>query len=180
MDKTGGEVVNSQISVIQALAGGSAYVGAGGTSIVGEQFARVGVTVTQNGVGMTWFNGAGNMDLIYVPSFVTHVARVQFNLGAEVFLGAGMYTQVNNTRWSYQVANAGMPGYEGWVGPGAAIFIRSRTYTARLVNYRVKPFLWVVAGRGVGGAIYNRCVCGLRPALQWTAQQSDPSPLTAC
>jgi hypothetical protein len=66
-----------------------------------------------------------------------------------------MYSQVNNTRWSYQVVNAGLPGYEGWVGPGAAVFIRSRTYSNRVVNYRVKPFLWVVAGRGVGGALYG-------------------------
>ena len=112
MDKTGGEVVNSQVAVIQGLCGGSAYLGAGEMSIVGEQFARVGVTASQNGLGMTWFNGAGNMDLIYVPSFVTQVVRVQQNLGAEVFLGAGWYTNVNNTRWSHQVVNAGMPGYE--------------------------------------------------------------------
>lgn len=87
LDKTGGEVVNCQISVIQALVGGSAYLGAGSMSIVGEQFARVGVTLAQYGAGMTWFNGAGNMDLIYVPSFVTQVARIQGSVGAEVFLG---------------------------------------------------------------------------------------------
>ena len=112
LDKTGGEVANVQVSVIQALVGGSTYLGAGEMSIVGEQYARVGVTLSQNGAGMTFFNGAGNMDLIYVPSFTTQVARVQFNLGAEVFLGAGWYTNVNNTRWSHQVVNAGMPGYE--------------------------------------------------------------------
>lgn len=112
LDKTGGEVANVQVSVIQALVGGSAYLGAGEMSIVGEQFARVGVTLSQNGLGWTFFNGAGNMDLIYVPSFVTQVARVQFGMGAEVFLGSGWYTNVNNTRWSHQVVNAGFPGYE--------------------------------------------------------------------
>lgn len=59
---------------------------------------------------MTWFNGAGDSSLIYVPSFVTAVARSQFILGAEVFHGAGFLTSVNNTRWSLQVVNAGMPG----------------------------------------------------------------------
>lgn len=120
LDKTGGEVANVQISVIQALVGGSAYLGTGEMSIVGESFARVGVTISQNGLGMTWFNGAGNMDLIYVPSFVTQVARAQFHLGAEVFLGSGWYTNVNNTRWSHQVVNAAMPGYE--VGGDATCF----------------------------------------------------------
>ena len=155
MDKTGGEVVNSQVAVIQALCGGSAYLGAGEMSIVGEQFARVGVVASQNGLGMTWFNGAGNLDLIYTPSFVTHVARNMFHLGAEIFLGSGFYTGVNNTRWSHMVVNAGMPGYEGWVGLGGAVFIRSRTYARRVVNYRIRPFLWVVNGRGVGGALYS-------------------------
>ena len=155
LDKTGGEVANCQVSAIQALAGGSSYLGSGSMSIVGESFARVGVTLSQHGVGMTWFNGAGQMDLIYVPSFVTQVVRVQFILGAEVFLGAGHYTQFNNTRWTYQVVNAGMPGYEGWVGPGAALSLRSRTYSARVVNYRLRPFIWVAAGRGVSGGLYS-------------------------
>jgi hypothetical protein len=52
--------------------------------MVGEQFARVSVTLDQNGVGMTFFNGAGQTSLIYVPSFVAAVIRSQKILGAEV------------------------------------------------------------------------------------------------
>jgi hypothetical protein len=82
--KTGGEVANGQISIFQALVGGSSYLGAGDMSIVGEQFARVSTTQDQNGLGMTWFNGAGSTSLIYVPSFVAAVVRAQKILGAEV------------------------------------------------------------------------------------------------
>lgn len=78
---------------------------------------------------------------------------------------AGWYTNVNNTRWSYQVVNAAMPGYEGWVGLGGAVFIRSRTYSARVINYRVRPYLWVVSGQGVAGGVYNKCVQSSRHAL---------------
>jgi hypothetical protein len=83
-DKTGGEVVNCAVSILQALAGGSSYLGTGDMNIVGEQFARVSVTLDQNGVGMTFFNGAGQTSLIYVPSFVAAVIRSQKILGAEV------------------------------------------------------------------------------------------------
>ena len=94
LDKTGGEVANGQISVFQALVGGSSYLGAGDMNIVGEQFARVSTTQDQNGLGMTWFNGAGDTSLIYVPSFVAAVVRAQKILGAEVrrqdaFMGGG-------------------------------------------------------------------------------------------
>lgn len=82
--KTGGEVANGQISIFQALVGGSSYLGTGDMSIVGEQFARVSTTQDQNGLGMTWFNGAGSTSLIYVPSFVAAVVRAQKILGAEV------------------------------------------------------------------------------------------------
>ncbi len=52
-----------------------------------------------------------------------------------------------------------MPGYEGWVGLGAAVFIRSRTYAKRLVAYALpgRRFSWVVNGVGLtGGAIANK------------------------
>lgn len=84
LDKTGGEVVNSASSVYQAIVGGSAYLGTGDMNIVGEQYARVTVTLDQNGVGLTFFNGAGQTSLIYVPSFVSAVVRSQKILGAEV------------------------------------------------------------------------------------------------
>ena len=185
-------------------------------SIVGENFARVGVTLSQNGLGYTWFNGAGNMDLIYVPSFVTQVVRVQFGMGAEVFLGSGWYTNVNNTRWSHQVVNAGFPGYEvggmrdagvrvyvcvciyrdmrlcpllirpdisiylshqGWIGLGGAVFIRSRTYSRRVVNYRVRPFLWVVNGRGVAGGQYsNNNLLVTKDGITVLKPQPTPKP----
>ena len=83
-DKIGGEVVNCAVSVFQALAGGSSYLGTGDMNIVGEQYARVTVTLDQNGVGLTFFNGAGQTSLIYVPSFVSAVVRSQKILGAEV------------------------------------------------------------------------------------------------
>ena len=67
-------------------------------------------------------------------------------------LTAGFVTNVNNTRWSQQVVNAGIPGYEGYVAAGAALFIRSRTFVRRRVNFRLRPFSWIVNGVGVGGA----------------------------
>ncbi|EWM20023.1 hypothetical protein Naga_102269g1 [Nannochloropsis gaditana] len=71
-------------SVYQAIVGGSSYLGTGDMNIVGEQYARVTVTLDQNGVGLTFFNGAGQTSLIYVPSFVSAVVRSQKILGAEV------------------------------------------------------------------------------------------------
>ncbi|KAM3567954.1 hypothetical protein VYU27_009912, partial [Nannochloropsis oceanica] len=154
MDKTGGEVVNSAISAFQALAGGSAYLGAGDMNIVGEQFARLALTLDQNGVGMTFFNGAGHGTMIYVPSLVICLVRSQKILGAEVFQGAGFHTEVNNTRWTIQLVNAQMPGYEGWIGLGASLMIRSRTTVRRLVNYRAaKKVAWVVNGVGVNESL---------------------------
>jgi len=84
LHKTGGEVANGQVSIIQALVGGSAYLGAGTMQIVGEQYARVSVTQDQNGAGMTFFNGAGEQSVIYSPSFVTATVRSQKILAAEV------------------------------------------------------------------------------------------------
>jgi len=53
-------------------------------NIVGEQFARLVLTLDQNGVGMTWFNGAGSGTLILTPSMVIALVRSQKILGAEV------------------------------------------------------------------------------------------------
>jgi len=53
------------------------------------------------------------------------------------------------------VVNAGIPGYEGWVGLGAALFVRSRTTVRRVVNFRFNPFAWVVNGQGVPGSAYR-------------------------
>jgi len=61
-------------------------LGAGDMNIVGEQFARLSLTLDQNGAGMTWFNGAGCGTFIYVPSMVIALFRVQKILGAEVGL----------------------------------------------------------------------------------------------
>lgn len=44
----------------------------------------------------------------------------------------------------------------GWVGLGGAVFIRSRTYSKRVINYRVRPYLWVVSGQGVAGGVYSK------------------------
>jgi len=60
------------------------YLGVGDMNIVGEQFARVALTQDQNGLGLTWFNGAGSTSLIYVPSMVIALVRSQKILGAEV------------------------------------------------------------------------------------------------
>ena len=60
------------------------YLGAGDMNIVGEQFARLALTLDQNGAGMTWFNGAGSGTLIYTPSLVIALVRAQKILGAEV------------------------------------------------------------------------------------------------
>ncbi|GAB5037051.1 pectin lyase fold virulence factor, partial [Nannochloropsis oceanica] len=155
-DKTGGEVVNSAISAFQALVGGSAYFGTGDMNIVGEQFARLVLTLDQNGVGMTWFNGAGSGTLILTPSMVIALVRSQKILGAEVFQGAGFFTEVNGTRWTFQLVNAQIPGYEGWIGLGAALLVRTRTTVRRLVNYRAgKKVAWVVNGVGVNESLRN-------------------------
>ena len=42
------------------------------------------MTQDQNGAGMTFFNGAGDLSVIYSPSFVTATVRSQKILGAEV------------------------------------------------------------------------------------------------
>jgi len=52
--------------------------------------------------------------------------------------------------------NAQIPGYEGWIGLGAALFIRSRTYVRRIVNYRAgKKVAWVVNGVGVNETLVS-------------------------
>jgi hypothetical protein len=52
------------------------------------------------------------------------------------------------------LVNAQIPGYEGWIGLGAALLIRSRTYVRRLVNYRAgKKVAWVVNGVGVNESL---------------------------
>ena len=95
--------------MVQALVGGSSYLGTGTMSLVGESFARVGVTLSQHGAGMTFFNGAGDMELIYVPSFVTQVVRAQLNLGAEVFLGGACVRACVRACASLCVMTACMP-----------------------------------------------------------------------
>jgi len=79
------------------------------------------------------------------------VVRVQFILGSEAFLGTGFFTSVNNTRRSIQLINAAFGGHEYWVGPGAAVFIKTYSYTKRKINYRTNGYSWVVAGTHVSG-----------------------------
>jgi hypothetical protein len=72
-------------------------------NIVGEQFARLALTLDQNGAGMTWFNGAGSGTLIYTPSMVIALVRAQKILGAEVRLA--LHT---STRLSFSMINVSM------------------------------------------------------------------------
>ncbi len=65
---------------------------------------------------------------------------------------AGFFSSINQTRISYQLVNAAFGGHEYWVGPGAAVFIKTYSYTKRLINYRTNPYSWVVAGTHVAGS----------------------------
>lgn len=51
-----------------------------------------------------------------------------------------------------QVVNAAFGGHEYWVGPGAAAFIKTYSYTYRVINYRTNPYSWVVSGTYIAGA----------------------------
>ena len=80
------------------------------------------------------------------------------------------------------MVHAGLPGYEGWVGLGAAVFIRSGTTVKRVVNYQLPccKFSWVVNGQGVtGGAIKGKNIyvnkTGIYPLKH---QQTPKAPKT--
>ena len=51
------------------------------------------------------------------------------------------------------MVHAGLPGFEGWVGLGAAVLIRTGTDVRRVINYQLpnKKFSWVVNGVGLRG-----------------------------
>jgi len=70
-----------------------------------------------------------------------------------------------------------MPGYEGWVGLGAAVFIRSRTYVKRLVAYALpgRRFSWVVNGFGLtGGKIAGQNIFVNKTGI--TRLKNQPTP----
>jgi len=76
------------------------------------------------------------------------------------------------------LVNAQIPGYEGWVGLGAALFIRSRTIVKRLINYRSnKKVSWVVNGVGVSGpAIANNNLFVNKTGVFVLKPQPTPRP----
>lgn len=76
------------------------------------------------------------------------------------------------------MVNAQIPGYEGWVGLGAALFIRSRTIVKRLINYRSnKKVSWVVNGVGVsGGAIADNNLFVNKTGVFVLKPQPTPRP----
>lgn len=49
----------------------------------------------------------------YIPTTTTFLSNPTLSHTTITTITAGWYNNVNNTRWSYQVVNAAMPGYEG-------------------------------------------------------------------
>lgn len=101
---------------------------------------------------------------------------VSVGVGVGVYLGASIYlphaslSSVGPTGCTYLTQ-------QGWIGLGGAVFIRSRTYSRRVVNYRVRPFLWVVNGRGVAGGQYsNNNLLVTKDGITVLKPQPTPKP----
>lgn len=180
---------NTQISTIQAIAGGSMFLGSGEMTVVGFPFARFAITQAQYGCGMVWFNGAGTGTFVYTPGLSVAVVRVQALRGIELFMGYGMNTNILNTRRSFQVVNALVGGNEVrstqipslshsplhcrlsthtpssivtiqfFIGGGAAVFVRVRSIIRRKINWRTSRTAFYVAGTEVRNSQVGGCTC---------------------
>lgn len=61
----------------------------------------------------------------------------------------GWSTSVNHTRYGYTLVNAFTgAGGQAFVGLGAAVFIRTYSYSQRLSNWNTNPNTYTVAGMG--------------------------------